>query len=43
MYALVDSDEILLAKHLTEKQYYVMKKLGTKETRSKALYDGLLN
>jgi len=36
-------DEILLAKHLTDKQFYVLKKLSIKDGNNKALYDGLLN
>lgn len=43
MYKLIHSDEILLAKHMTDKKLYVMKRLATENDESQALYEGLLN
>lgn len=43
MYKDFKSDSILLAKHITEKKYYVLKKLTIKGGNNEALYSVLLN
>lgn len=43
VYFFPHSDEILLARHTTDKQLYVLKKLSIKEGNNQALYEGLLN
>ena len=43
VYFFSHPDEILLARHTTDKQLYVLKKLSIKEGNNQALYEGLLN